>query len=372
METASAIAPQTMLAADAEGPAPDPAWSTASDCNPVTPVFGPVKPPAGVPTPEILSPLVAAATPYEAPPVTAEPSLPPAPTLRPMPNDPVTSDPQAAASAAMRRPAPKLQLLPETAQPQGADGRRLPPPRKAPPPQGGVPPRAAEQPRPARSARFPLLIASIVAAAGVGAAGGAAGFAAATKLMAPTVVAVSKSAEEHNKAPLQRADLADETKVLKDAVAQLRGNVRALAGDVATLRASVESSTKAHNSQATKLAESVERLEKAQAEPAARLAKFGEALERIERGAKGQTAAAAASDTTGSVAPGVHDDKAGLVKGWVLLRVFDGGAMVEGPDRVAEVQVGDNIRGVGRVQDIRRQDGRWVVVTSRGLIAPHR
>jgi hypothetical protein len=35
---------------------------------------------------------------------------------------------------------------------------------------------------------------------------------------------------------------------------------------------------------------------------------------------------------------------------------------------VFEVVPGANLPGLGRVETIRRQDGRWVVVTSRGLI----
>jgi len=33
-----------------------------------------------------------------------------------------------------------------------------------------------------------------------------------------------------------------------------------------------------------------------------------------------------------------------------------------------EVEVGDPLPGGGRVEAIRRDNGRWVVVTSRGLI----
>jgi hypothetical protein len=33
-----------------------------------------------------------------------------------------------------------------------------------------------------------------------------------------------------------------------------------------------------------------------------------------------------------------------------------------------EVEPGDNLPGLGRIEAIRRQDGRWVVVTSKGVI----
>jgi hypothetical protein len=53
---------------------------------------------------------------------------------------------------------------------------------------------------------------------------------------------------------------------------------------------------------------------------------------------------------------------------WVLRDVGYGGALIGGRRGTYEVYAGDTIPGLGRVDAIRRQDGRWVVVTSRGLI----
>jgi hypothetical protein len=53
-------------------------------------------------------------------------------------------------------------------------------------------------------------------------------------------------------------------------------------------------------------------------------------------------------------------------------RVFDGAALVESRHGVIEVEPGDNLPGIGRIQEIKRQDGRWVVVTAKGLIMPMR
>ncbi len=45
--------------------------------------------------------------------------------------------------------------------------------------------------------------------------------------------------------------------------------------------------------------------------------------------------------------------------------------MIQSPrGGILEVIPGDNVPGLGRIDGIRRQDGRWVVVTSRGLIVP--
>ena len=53
--------------------------------------------------------------------------------------------------------------------------------------------------------------------------------------------------------------------------------------------------------------------------------------------------------------------------------VFRGKAMLEN-ERLGfyEAVPGADLPGVGRVQTIRRQDGRWVVVTPKGLIVSSR
>ena len=44
--------------------------------------------------------------------------------------------------------------------------------------------------------------------------------------------------------------------------------------------------------------------------------------------------------------------------------------MIQSPrNGILEVIPGDNVPGLGRIEGIRRQDGRWVVVTTRGVIA---
>jgi len=52
----------------------------------------------------------------------------------------------------------------------------------------------------------------------------------------------------------------------------------------------------------------------------------------------------------------------------VLRDVAYGAALIESRRGSYDVYAGDVVPGLGRVDAIRRQDGRWVVVTSRGLI----
>jgi hypothetical protein len=88
-----------------------------------------------------------------------------------------------------------------------------------------------------------------------------------------------------------------------------------------------------------------------------------------EQGAKG------ANDTTGPIpdAPSALALTASpatdsVVDGWVLRNVSGGSALVEGRPGLIQVMPGDSLPGVGRVETIKREDGRWVVVTAGGLI----
>lgn len=158
----------------------------------------------------------------------------------------------------------------------------------------------------------------------------------------------------------------------------LRGVIAKLSTEVASLKASVDSSTKTANAQMAKIADRVDRAEKAQAEPASRVAKLSELLERLDKRTASAAAAPAAPslaqapETTGSIAP-KQDDRPSVVNGWVLREVFRGGAMVEN-ERMGmfEVVPGANLPGLGKVETIRRQDGRWVVVTPKGFIVSQR
>ena len=56
------------------------------------------------------------------------------------------------------------------------------------------------------------------------------------------------------------------------------------------------------------------------------------------------------------------------VPGFVLRRVYDGAALIEGRDGIIEVEPGMVAPGLGRVEAIKREDGRWIVVTARGIV----
>jgi hypothetical protein len=76
---------------------------------------------------------------------------------------------------------------------------------------------------------------------------------------------------------------------------------------------------------------------------------------------------------TGSIAPPqAIAGGPGKVDGWVVRDVHRGVAFLEGRAGTIEVEQGDLVPGLGRIDAIRKQDGRWIVVTSKGVISAAR
>ena len=161
----------------------------------------------------------------------------------------------------------------------------------------------------------------------------------------------------------------------------VEASVARIDADVVALKASVEHTAKMGMSQFNKTSDRLDKVEKAQAEPAAKLAKLSETVDKLRAppAAPAPVAAAtpvAAKEVTGTVtapataaaAPKPEIARLPTVDGWVLREVGNGGALIEGRQGMYEVYAGDPIPGLGRVDAIRKQDGRWVVVTSKGLI----
>jgi hypothetical protein len=62
-----------------------------------------------------------------------------------------------------------------------------------------------------------------------------------------------------------------------------------------------------------------------------------------------------------------------IVPGWAVRDVYRGVAMLQSRvGGMVEVEPGDVLPGLGRIESIRRQDGRWVVITSKGMITSMR
>jgi hypothetical protein len=151
---------------------------------------------------------------------------------------------------------------------------------------------------------------------------------------------------------------------------QLKGAIERLNADLVALRSNVEGAGRTASTQVTRLGDRVDRVERAQAEPAAKIAKISEALERIDRRTR-DTPDLGPSLPEQRIPPPTpikEISRMSVVPGWVVRSVYDGAALIQGRIGMIEVEVGDPLPGGGRVEAIRRQDGHWVVVTSKGLI----
>jgi hypothetical protein len=164
--------------------------------------------------------------------------------------------------------------------------------------------------------------------------------------------------------------------------------------DIVALKAGLEHTSKLGMSQFNKTSDRLDKIEKAQTEPTAKLARLSEALDKLRStqptpaapvtttGSPAPAPSAAPKDVTGTVTtptgaaalppaaapPKTEVARLPTVEGWVLRDVGHGGALIEGRNGLYEVYAGDPVPGLGRVDAIRKQDGRWVVITTKGLV----
>lgn len=152
--------------------------------------------------------------------------------------------------------------------------------------------------------------------------------------------------------------------------------------DILVLKASAEHSSKTSVAQYSKTSDRLDKIEKAQAEPGVKVAKLSEVVDKL-RAAQQTATTSGAAEIIGSIGPvaaaPAADSKPAdpkqavarlpMLQGWLLLEVGNGAALIEGRRGIYEVSAGNAVPGLGRIDAIRRQDGRWVVVTTKGLIA---
>ena len=215
--------------------------------------------------------------------------------------------------------------------------------------------------------RFGAMAAVVALATVAGALGGALATAGVGKLMAGDSAQASAQTSEKDSA--------------------LEASVARLDAEIVALKSSLEHNSKTTTGQLNKASDRLDKVEKAQAEPAAKLAKLSETVDKLRAAQASTTTTAAAApapakDVTGSIpqqaaaapapapaAPSKPETaRLPTVEGWVLRDVANGSALIENRRGMYEVYAGDPIPGLGRVDAIRKQDGRWVVVTSKGLI----
>lgn len=223
----------------------------------------------------------------------------------------------------------------------------------------------------ARHRRTALLAASVVIAAALGAVLGAVasgGFA------TPTA------------APVDVASL-EERKAMQQSIAHL-------SKEIITLKSSVEAANKTAHTQIAKMSDKIsdklnEKInDKVNEKIAERLSR--ERAEITGSISAPQTVPAAstpapapqvaAPQVTAPLPPprppqrvaAVENPQPPIIPGWSVRMARDGYALVEGHGDIYQVVPGVPVPGLGTVQQIKRQDGRWVVVTPRGIVVSMR
>jgi hypothetical protein len=211
--------------------------------------------------------------------------------------------------------------------------------------------------------RYASLAATIVLAAGLGVVAGALGAQGFTQVGARVAIAAPAS---------------EKTVALQNTIARMQT-------ELAALRTSIEAVTRATNGQFAKITERFDRIEKAQSERAAKFTKAVDTLDRLEKRADVAPVREATSSMPApqpvAAAPAQapqppqqsQQPQQPILEGWVVRNVYRGTAIVQNR-RIGTIDVepGDVLPGIGRIESIKKQDGRWVVVTSRGLITSMR
>ena len=146
----------------------------------------------------------------------------------------------------------------------------------------------------------------------------------------------------------------------EETVLALRTSIGQLATEIKSLKDSVGESSRVASSGLAALDERIESAEQAQGDLTEKIAGLSEGLSERTL----PQVAAVSPETTGSVAPA----KPPVARDWVLWRVRNGRALVQGNGGYFEVVPGSSLPGLGLVQRITKQNGRWVVLTRNGII----
>ena len=115
------------------------------------------------------------------------------------------------------------------------------------------------------------------------------------------------------------------------------------------------------------------RLDKIERDTDSKLGRTSERMDRVERQLADPTPiGTSAKPVAAKAAPGLPATKPDVSpagpSGYLLRGVQDGVALIQSRRGTIEVEQGDIIPGIGRVQAIERRGGRWTVVTTTGVI----
>ena len=168
-----------------------------------------------------------------------------------------------------------------------------------------------------------------------------------------------------------------EIRNLRDTVAQLRKQLSGVSENLDGLRTAVDFSSKATSDRFGRFAENLDRIERVSSSSTVKLDKLAQAQAQAPTTVASQPqspampmmASAAAPEVTGSVAPAERTSAPRkAVKGWSVRQAYEGIAILQGPNGVVEAVLGQQVPSLGRIEEIRNENGRLVVETSGGAI----
>jgi len=166
--------------------------------------------------------------------------------------------------------------------------------------------------------------------------------------------------------PMTSSAISDaDLRSIRDSVTQLRRQVAEMTGDVASSRAAAEAARTQAAEQASRAQDRAER------EQAALAAKYARIADEKTQAVQVAATLANTPDITGTVQPQAQrpaSTSREVIPGWHVRRAYDGVAVLEGKTGVIEVVPGQDVPALGRIQEIKNENNRWQVLTSRGVI----
>lgn len=167
-----------------------------------------------------------------------------------------------------------------------------------------------------------------------------------------------------------------EIRNLRDTVAQLRKQLSGVSENLDGLRTAVDQSSKATSDRFGRFAENLDRIERVSSSSTAKLDRLAQVQVQPPTPVAAQPspampmmASVAAPETTGSVAPAERSSAPRkVVKGWSVRQAYEGIAILQGPSGVVEAVLGQQVPNLGRIEEIRNENGRLVVETSGGVV----
>jgi len=170
-----------------------------------------------------------------------------------------------------------------------------------------------------------------------------------------------------------------EIRNLRETVAQLRKQLSGVSENLDGLRTAVDQSSKATSDRFGRFAENLDRIERVSSSSTVKLDKLAQAQVQVPAPAAvasqptSQTmpmmASVAVPEYTGSV-PASERTAAPrkVIKGWSVRQAYEGIAILQSPNGVIEAVLGQQVPGLGRIEEIRTENGRLVVESSGGVI----